>query len=593
MSEQNRHYRVLELDKILNRLAGETACEDAAEMARALVPQSGIKAARRALQQTSDAYMLILRFGEPPFYGLKNVKGILRRAESGGILSMGELLRVAQVLGVFRTLKLWRASASQVEFTAVDDYFELLAPNKYLEDKIKNAILSEEEMADDASPELADIRRKLRVASSKVRDQLDKMVRSPSYQKYLQDPVVTIRSGRFVVPVKAEHRANIPGLVHDTSASGATVFVEPMPVVETNNQIKVLTAKEEAEIERILTLLSEETGSFADSIAYSCENAIDLNLIFAKARLAVAMKASCPHLNDKGLIRLGKARHPLLDERSVVPIDIELGDRYDTLVITGPNTGGKTVSLKTLGLLTLMAMCGLMIPADDNSQLSVFEHVLADIGDEQSIEQSLSTFSSHMTNIIEILKIADSGTLVLLDELGAGTDPVEGAALATAILEELRIYGAKIAATTHYAELKAFALDTEGVENGCCEFDVASLRPTYRLLIGVPGRSNAFAICQRLGMTGHVVERAKTFVSDENSRPARGGSFFAAREESGLRKTILPLWLIIIVNVTGIFSCERNPPCHPRNGGAEPSSTRSIPAASWTRTATASAISPA
>ena len=344
------------------------------------------------------------------------------------------------------------------------------------------------------------------------------MVRSTTYQKFLQDPIVTIRDGRFVVPVKTECRGEVAGLVHDTSASGSTVFVEPMGAVDANNEVKVLVSQEGKEIERILAELSAEAGNFADTTIRGYETAVELNVIFAKASLAYKMKATVPALNDKGRVVLHQARHPLIDKDKVVPIDIELGARFDTLVITGPNTGGKTVSLKTVGLLTLMAMCGLMIPASENSEISTFRQVLADIGDEQSIEQSLSTFSAHMKNIIEIMGRADGGSLILLDELGAGTDPVEGAALAEAILESLRRRGAKIAATTHYAELKAYALKTGGVENASCEFDVATLRPTYRLLIGMPGRSNAFAISRRLGMPEEVVDRAQELVSGENRR---------------------------------------------------------------------------
>lgn len=423
---------------------------------------------------------------------------------------MPELLRIAEVLRVIRSLKQWRQKSASVE-TSLDPYFETLVPNKYLEEKITGAILSEEEMSDHASNELASIRRKIQSASAKARDVLDKMIHSASYQKYLQDAIVTIRDGRYVVPVKAECRANIKGLVHDTSSSGATLFIEPMGVVEANNEIRVLRSREKAEIERILAELSAEAGSFADQVTESYHMLIELNVIFAKAELGYKMKASTPVLNDKGKIKLREARHPLIDPQKVVPTDIELGIAFDTLVITGPNTGGKTVSLKTLGLLTLMAMCGLMIPARDNSELSVFGTVLADIGDEQSIEQSLSTFSAHMTNITDILKQAGTGSLVLIDELGAGTDPVEGAALAIAILERLRSLGAKTASTTHYAELKAFALQNDGVENGCCEFDVATLRPTYKLLIGVPGRSNAFAISERLGLSKEVVSRARSW----------------------------------------------------------------------------------
>lgn len=441
----------------------------------------------------------------------------LQRAAAGGMLTMRELLEIAEVLRVIRSLSEWRSRSEGVE-TCLDNFFHALMPNKFLEERILNAILSEDEMADGASPTLQDIRRKIRAASSRVRDRLDQMIRSPRYQKFLQEPIVTQRNGRFVVPVKNENRGEVPGLVHDTSSSGATVFIEPMGVVEANNEIKVLQSKERDEIDRILTELSAEAGSFADSIKASYECAVELNLIFAKAQLAYEMKAAPPLLNDEGVIELRRARHPLIAKEKVVPTDIRLGETFDTLVITGPNTGGKTVSIKTVGLLTLMAMCGLMIPVADQSRISIFTHVLADIGDEQSIEQSLSTFSAHMTNIISILHQADAHSLVLIDELGAGTDPVEGAALAMAILEQLHQQGAKIAATTHYAELKAYALQTPRVENGCCEFDVATLRPTYRLLIGVPGRSNAFAISERLGMGSEVVDRARELVSAENTR---------------------------------------------------------------------------
>ncbi len=515
--EQKKHIQALELDKVLQMLAKETTCDDAYQLALQIEPSFGLYEVKLQLQETDDAYMLMGRFGSPSFGGFHNVTNALRRAEAGGMLTMRELLSIAEVLRVLRSLTEWRKRSIGVE-TSIDWRFEALSPNKYLEDRIAQAIVSEEEMSDHASQALADIRRKIRAASSRVREQLDKMIRSPSYQKYLQDPIVTIRGGRFVVPVKAECRGEVPGLVHDTSSSGATVFVEPMGVVEANNDIKVLKSKEEAEIERILMELSVEAGSFADSIVQGYQAAVELNVLFAKARLAYQMKATVPIMNDTGEIELKKARHPLIDPKKVVPTNIELGIHFDTLVVTGPNTGGKTVSLKTVGLLTLMAMCGLMIPAADNSRLSIFQQVLADIGDEQSIEQSLSTFSAHMMNIIHILEQAGEHSLILLDELGAGTDPVEGAALAMSILEALRKKGARIAATTHYAELKAYALQTPGVENGCCEFDVATLRPTYRLLIGVPGRSNAFAISERLGMPPQIVQRAKELVSAENTR---------------------------------------------------------------------------
>ena len=517
MVMENRHWRALELDKVLAMLAEETSCEDAYAQALALQPAQDLLEVKLALQQTDDAYRLIGGFGTPSFGKIKNMTNALRRAEAGGVLSMLELLRIGETLRVQRSLVEWRKHCEGVE-TSIDWRFEALSPNKYLEDKIAMSILSEEEMADTASPELASIRRKIQNASMRVKEQLDKLIRSSTYQKYLQDPIVTLRDGRYVVPVKAESRGNVPGLVHDTSASGATLFVEPMGVVEANNEIRMLQSQEKAEIERILAQLSAEAGGFADSIIEGYQAAVELNVIFAKARLAYQMKASLPVMNDDGKIELKKARHPLIDPHKVVPTDIELGLHFDTLVITGPNTGGKTVALKTVGLLTLMAECGLMIPAGDNSRLSVFAEVLADIGDEQSIEQSLSTFSSHMVNIKQILQVAGEQSLVLLDELGAVTDPVEGAALAMAIIEALRGQGAKMAATTHYAELKAYALQTTGVENACCEFDVTTLRPTYRLLIGVPGRSNAFAISERLGIPAQVVQRAKEMVSAENAK---------------------------------------------------------------------------
>lgn len=516
-AKENRHYRSLELDKILEKLSEFTASDEAGERALEIMPCTTLDGAQTLIDQTVDAHMLLAKFGGPSFGGLVNVTNSLSRAEAGGTLTMGELLKIAGVLSTIRGLIRWREHGEGLK-TSIDGYFSALIPNRYLEDKITSAIISEEEMSDNASPELANIRRKIRSASSSVREKLDRMIRSPQYQKYLQDPIVTMRNGRFVVPVRNEHRSEVPGLVHDTSSSGATVFVEPIAVVEANNAIKVLQSKERDEIDRIIYELSVEAGGFAEAIKSGYENAVELDLIFAKAQLAYKMKASKPLLNDDGIIALRRARHPLIDPAKVVATDIFLGKDFDTLVITGPNTGGKTVSIKTIGLFTLMAMCGLMIPAADESEVSVFDNVLADIGDEQSIEQSLSTFSAHMTNIIDIMKKADDRSLVLIDELGAGTDPVEGAALAMAILERLNEKGAKIGATTHYAELKAYALQTPRVENGSCEFDVATLRPTYRLLIGVPGRSNAFAISLRIGMEEKVIERAKELVSTENSR---------------------------------------------------------------------------
>ncbi len=510
-----KHAKSLEFDKVLERLAQFTSCDDAKFNALHLKPETNLELARALLSQTSDAHMLLARFGGPSFGGLKNVNNALSRANAGSVLNTKELLDIGGVLRVIRTLSQWRASNAGVQ-SVLDPLFNALSPNRFLESAIFNAIISEEEISDNASPTLADIRRKIRVQESKVREQLEKFTRSQTHSKYLQENIITQRNGRYVVPVKNEYRSEVPGLVHDTSSSGATVFVEPMAVVEANNEIRVLQSKEREEIERILFELSASAGDFAQSIKNSYECALELNLIFAKAQYAYSIKGCPPILNDKGIVNLRMARHPLIDPKKVVPVDIMLGKDFDTLVITGPNTGGKTVSIKTIGLLSMMAMCGLMIPAGDRSEISVFTEILSDIGDEQSIEQSLSTFSAHMTNIISIINKAGEGSLVLIDELGAGTDPVEGAALAMAVLEALHEKGAKIAATTHYAELKAYALETPRVENGCCEFDVATLRPTYRLLIGVPGKSNALAISERLGLDKSVIERAQELVSVEN-----------------------------------------------------------------------------
>ncbi len=515
--EIKKHLTTLELDKVLKMLANETACGDAAHAALSVSPASSEGEAERMLAETDEAFVLLAKYGSPPFGGLENIINELRRADAGAMLTMAELLKVSAVLRTLRALSEWHEKNGEGQ-SGLGGLFNLLMPNKYLEDRINDAVLSEEEMSDTASPRLSDIRRRARSAMARAREIPDRIIRSASYQKYLQEPIVTIRNGRFVVPVKAEYRGEVKGLVHDTSSSGSTVFIEPMGAVEANNAVKILKSEEKKEIERILFELSGEVAKFAGGTEQGYKTAVKLNVVFAKASLAYSMKATRPKLNSDGRILLHNARHPLIDKDKVVPTDIELGTSFDTLVITGPNTGGKTVTLKTIGLFTLMAMCGLFIPADENSEVSVFGKVLADIGDEQSIEQSLSTFSAHMKNIINIISEADEKSLVLLDELGAGTDPVEGAALATVILEELRGKGAKIAATTHYAELKVYALQTKGVENAGCEFDVETLRPTYRLLIGTPGRSNAFAISRRLGMDSGIVERAKELVSGENIR---------------------------------------------------------------------------
>lgn len=511
----NKNHKTLELDLILEKLAAECSCDDAKDLARGLKPAGDMAEVEMLLQQTEDAFSLLARFGGPSFSGLKNVNNSLHRAAAGGSLNPKELLDIAYCLRALRTLDEWRNHSSGVK-TSLDFFFEGITSNKYLETKILSCIVSEEEIADKASDTLFDIRKKIRSKENSIREKLDSLIHSSHYQQFLQEAIITQRNGRFVVPVKAECRGNVPGLVHDTSSTGATVFIEPASVVDANNDIKVLQGKERDEIMRILYELSAESGDFAESIKHSYESAIRLNLIFAKAHLAYKMKATKPILNNEGIICLKKARHPLIDSKKVVATDIALGDEYDTLVITGPNTGGKTVSLKTLGLLTLMTMCGLFIPVADMSRVSVFNNILVDIGDEQSIAQSLSTFSSHMVNIIDIMKKADDKSLILIDELGAGTDPVEGAALAVSIIEALREKGAIIAATTHYAELKAYALDTPGVTNGCCEFDIETLRPTYKLLIGVPGRSNAFAILKHLGMTQDVIDNAKAIVGSDN-----------------------------------------------------------------------------
>lgn len=511
----DKNFKTLELDLILEKLANECSCDDAKELALELKPSTDMSEAELLLTQTEDAFSLLARFGGPSFSGLKNVNNPLHRANAGGSLNPKELLDIAYCLRSMRTLDEWHNHCSGVR-TSLDFFFEGITVNKYLENKIFTCIINEEEISDKASETLNDIRRKIRSKENSIREKLDSMIHSSHYQQYLQEAIVTQRNGRFVVPVKAENRGNVPGLVHDTSSTGATVFVEPASVVDANNDIKVLQGKERDEIMRILFELSAEAGEFAQSIKHSFNSAVMLNLIFAKAHLAYKMKATKPLLNNEGIIHIKKARHPLIDAKKVVPTDIKLGDEYDTLVITGPNTGGKTVSLKTLGLLTAMSMCGLLIPASDRSRISVFDKILVDIGDEQSIAQSLSTFSSHMVNIIDIMSKADGKSLVLIDELGAGTDPVEGAALAVSVIENIRSKGAVIAATTHYAELKAYALDTPGVSNGCCEFDVETLRPTYRLLIGVPGRSNAFAISEHLGMDKAVVEHAKSIVNSDN-----------------------------------------------------------------------------
>ena len=509
--------RTLELPRVLQLLSGAAVSAEAKERALRVSPETEAEEVLRLLDQTDAARQMIGRRGAPSFSGVKPVGEALDRADRGGSLNTRELLRIADLLTAARRAKEY-FNDDAAEKTAIDHLFLSLHGNRFLEDKIKRCIPDEDTIADAASPELADIRRHMRAAQAKSRQILQRIISSPSYAKVLQETIITQRDGRFVVPVKAEQKGNLPGLVHDISSSGATVFVEPMGVVQANNEYVELEAKEQKEIERILAELSAEAAAHREDIQWDYDTLVHLDLIFARGELSYKMDGVRPEIRRDGAIHLRKARHPLLDPKTAVPIDLELGEAFDTLVITGPNTGGKTVSLKTLGLLTLMTQCGLHIPAADRSAVAVYDRVLADIGDEQSIEQSLSTFSAHMTNIVGILKEADGKSLILFDELGAGTDPVEGAALAIAVIQHVRSAGAKIAATTHYAELKTFAMTTAGVENASCEFNVETLSPTYRLLIGIPGKSNAFAISRRLGLPEEVIEAAQTQMSGDSVR---------------------------------------------------------------------------
>ena len=509
--------RTLELPRVLQLLSGAAVSAEAKERALRVSPETEAEEVLRLLDQTDAARQMIGRRGAPSFSGVKPVGEALDRADRGGSLNTRELLRIADLLTAARRAKEY-LNDDAAEKTAIDHLFLSLHGNRFLEDKIKRCIPDEDTIADAASPELADIRRHMRAAQAKSRQILQRIISSPSYAKVLQETIITQRDGRFVVPVKAEQKGNLPGLVHDISSSGATVFVEPMGVVQANNEYVELEAKEQKEIERILAELSAEAAAHREDIQWDYDTLVHLDLIFARGELSYKMDGVRPEIRRDGAIHLRKARHPLLDPKTAVPIDLELGEAFDTLVITGPNTGGKTVSLKTLGLLTLMTQCGLHIPAADRSAVAVYDRVLADIGDEQSIEQSLSTFSAHMTNIVGILKEADGKSLILFDELGAGTDPVEGAALAIAVIQHVRSAGAKVAATTHYAELKTFAMTTAGVENASCEFNVETLSPTYRLLIGIPGKSNAFAISRRLGLPEEVIEAAQTQMSGDSVR---------------------------------------------------------------------------
>ncbi len=510
-------YRKLELDKILELLKEQAWSDIVKERAEQIVPDTELHKIKEESKKTDDAFVLSAKYGTPRFYNIKDVSFSVRRAQQGAALSLRELLDIGLVLREIDGLVSWYDSCGGGE-TSLHPYFSMLTPNKTLESTISNAILSEEELSDGASGELARIRKAIIRQGAKIKEQLDKLIKSQTNQKYLQEALVTQRDGRYVVPVKTEYKGQISGLVHDTSATGATLFIEPMGVVDANNEIRILKRDEQIEIERIIREMSADVAECGDALLRGIENAFILEMYFAKAGLGAKMKAITPVLSEQPVLRLNKARHPLIPLERVVPTTIILGETYTELIITGPNTGGKTVALKTAGLLTLMTMCGLMIPAADDSVVGAFSDILVDIGDEQSIEQSLSTFSAHMTNIIGIMKSANDRSLILLDELGSGTDPVEGAALAVSVLSYFRDMDSRVMATTHYQEVKMFAIEQEGVENASCEFDISTLRPTYKLIIGVPGKSNAFAIVKRLGMSDDIIEDAKKLVGDESKR---------------------------------------------------------------------------
>lgn len=508
-------YITLELHKILELLAERCSNEASKRLALSIQPSSQLDEVRAEVNKVFAAFNMSARFGSPVFMNLPDGAVIAKRALNGSELSLRELLDVSRLLSQTEALMAWRRQFE--EDFELDYLFEQLFDNRWLSQKILGAVISEDEISDSASPELSAIRRKLALAGQRIKETLDSMIRSSSAKSYLQDSLVTIRDDRYVLPVKSEHKNSVPGLVHDTSASGQTYFIEPMAVVEANNEIRILKGKEQEEIQRIIRELSQDCAGFAQQLISDYNAFVRLNLYFAKANLGADMSACMPTISDDGEIILKKARHPLIDKKRVVPIDFSIGSDYSALIITGPNTGGKTVTLKTVGLLTLMVMCGLLIPVSDGSKITVFEDVLVDIGDKQSIEESLSTFSSHMTAIVDILKRVGPSSLVLIDELGSGTDPVEGAALAVAIIKKIKDAGARLVTTTHYQELKMFALETPGVENASCEFDLRTLLPTYRLIIGSPGKSNAFAISKRLGLGEDIIEQARALLGEESS----------------------------------------------------------------------------
>ncbi len=504
----------LELNLVLMQLSNCAESNDGKTACLALLPSSDLEEVQKLQAETAAAYALSTRKGYPGFSAVRDVAASLDRAERCGILQPKELLHIAGVLRCARYVKAYVSEDEQE--TVLTPLFQMLTPNKYLEDRIFGAILSEEEIADTASPALSDIRRHMRIQSAKIKEGLQKIISSPAYSKFLREPIITIRQGRYVVPVKSECKNEVPGLVHDVSATGSTCFVEPMSAVNANNALRELELKEKKEIERILAELSAESANYREAIIDDYYLLVRLDVIFAKAKLAFQQRAWAPDMNDRGKVELRNARHPLIDAKTVVPISLRLGTDFDTMIITGPNTGGKTVTLKTVGLLTLMAECGLHVPAGEGSCLSTFDAILADIGDEQSIAQSLSTFSSHMRTIVDIIAQCDNRTLVLFDELGAGTDPAEGAALAITLIEFCRKMGSRVVATTHYAELKLYAMRTANVINASCEFSVETLQPTYKLLIGIPGKSNAFAISRKLGLDEQILKEAADLVSQSD-----------------------------------------------------------------------------
>ena len=508
--------KTLEYNKIIDKLTEFAGSALAKEMCRNLQPSTDLYEIQALQKETSDALSRIYQKGAVSFRGVRDIRGSIKRLEIGAIIGINELLSICSLLDVCSKVKAYSRNDRDPDFEdSLEAMFQALQPLTPVSSEIRRCIASEEELNDDASPALFKIRRSMRQINDKVHAQLQTMVNG-SARTYLQDAVVTMRNGRYCIPVKAEHRGQIPGMIHDQSSTGSTLFVEPMAFIKLNNDLRELELKEEKEIEMILATLSARCGEETEALRDDLDLLTKLDFIFARAQLSRSMNGTQPDFNEEGRILIKKGRHPLLDKKKVVPIDIQLGKDFELLIITGPNTGGKTVSLKTVGLFTLMGQAGLHIPAFDHSELSVFHEVFADIGDEQSIEQSLSTFSAHMTNTVSILKEADDRSLVLFDELGAGTDPTEGAALAIAILSNLHRRGSRVMATTHYSELKVFALSTPGVENGCCEFDVETLRPTYRLLIGVPGKSNAFAISQKLGLSQDIIEEAKTHLTKQD-----------------------------------------------------------------------------